>query len=202
MTFFGLARPDGCYACNVASCICLGTPTPTPEFENGARVFRVNDQGGFMLVIEGRPGSSGAQVGVNVPDPIPGQPFRPDLQLLADRPLGNGSAAVCDTNSQTGGGVPGFGPSDFGPSQAVTDALVDLACRFTPFFPTSPCTLNANGNEAVLTPGGLPSGSRQFCNIVSPLIGFPSGDTKLTVQLRDRSGNLGPRQSIIVRRSP
>lgn len=164
-------------------------------------MIEVGDQGGFMIVVEARPGASGAQVGVFVPDPIPGQPSRPDLQILASRSLGNGSAAVCDTDSQTGGGVPGFDPPDFAGDQAVTDALVDWACRFTSFNPTQPCTLNANGNESVLTPGGLPSGSKQFCNIVSPLIGFPQGDTELSVQVRDRSGNLGPRRAIIVRRN-
>lgn len=164
-------------------------------------MYTVQDQGGFMVVVEARPGLSGSQVGFSVPQPIPGQPNRPHLQLLSNRPLGNGSPAVCDTDSQTGGGVPGFNQADFGPGQDVTNALIDLACRYSPFLPSSPCTLNQNGNQSVLTPGGLPSGSRQFCNIVSPLIGLPLGDTEVTVQVVDTSNNIGPRQRIIVRRT-
>ncbi len=164
-------------------------------------MFEVSDQAGFMLVIEAKPGQSGGQVGTFVPDRIPGQPFRPDLQVQANRPLGDGSAAVCDSDPQTGGGIPGFDPPDFGPQQVVTDALVDFACRYTPFNPGAPCTLNANGNESVLTQGGLPSGSRQFCNIVSPLTGVPIGDTRLTLQVRDRNGNIGPQTAIILRRT-
>lgn len=170
-----------------------------PKYDGGIRVFEVTANGGFMVVLEARPGANGRSVGNSVPPPIPGQPNRPDLQILASRPWGNGSAAVCDTDPASGGGVPGFNPPTIGSDQAITDALVDLACRYGSFLPGAPCTLDGNGNESVLTTGGLSNG-RQFCNIVSPLIGVPVGDTLLTAQVRDTQGNLGPAQQLIIRR--
>ena len=59
-------------------------------------------------------------MGDSVPQPTPGGSLRPDFQIESDRNLGNGSAAICDTQaiSQGGGGVPGVSPLDFGPSNA------------------------------------------------------------------------------------
>lgn len=172
-----------------------------PKFSGGIRLFEVTANAGFMLVVEARPGSNGRPVGVTVPPPVAGQSSRPDLQILASSPWGNGSGAVCDTDPASGGGIPGFSPPIIDGSQAVTDALVDAACRFQAFVPGAPCTLNGKGNESVLTEGGITGSGRQFCNIVSPLIGMPLGDTLFTVQVRDTQGNLGPAQQVLIRRT-
>lgn len=202
VTYFGTAFVNGCGACNEPHCFCVGTPTPTPYFDdNGRQVYLVGPSG-FLLIVEAKPGPNGAAVGRSVPVPIAGQPNRPDLQILPNRNLGNGSAAVCDSQpvGAGGGGIPGFNPIDFGPSQAVTDALVDFACRFSVQSADSPCTLNSFGNPSVLTPGGLPSTGRQFCYLAEQNSAVPSGDTVVAVQLRDTQGNLGPRREIVLRR--
>lgn len=162
----------------------------------------VGSGGGFMLILEAKPGLNGRPVGNFMPPIIPGQSQRPDLQILIDQPLGNGSATVCDTSANPpAGGVPAVDPPTFGPGQHVTDALLDLACRFSAFQPSAPCTLNRFGQESVLTEGGITASGRQFCAIIGTSINFAVGDTTLTAQVRDNQGVLGPRKQIIVRRT-
>ena len=136
------------------------------------------------------------------PPPAPNPVDRPDLQIISSNALGNGSAAVCDKQpiAQGGGGVPGM--PDFGPSQTVTDALNDFACRFEAHTPTIPCTLGPNGEDGTVTQPSLPSGSVQFCYIAQSNTNFPLGDTILTVQARDTTAakNIGPTKQIVVRR--
>ncbi len=169
-------------------------------------MFPVSAPNGFLLVAEVRPGNSGAAVGDSVPQPTPNGSTRPDFQLQSDRALGNGSTAICDAGpiAQGGGGVPGFSPTDFGPSNGVTNALIDFACRFESHSPVAdPCTLAADGNEGAISPG-LPSTARQFCYVTTANTAFPSGDTVLTLQVRDKAvaQNIGPAVQIVVRRSP
>jgi hypothetical protein len=185
----------------VPNCDCGASPTPTPEFDNqGRQVFTVSFGSGFLLVIEARPGNMGFSVGTSVP--IPGSAARPDMQVESTRNLGNGSAQICDTQAaaEGGGGVPGINPHDFGPGQPITNLLQDFACRLTPFQPGTPCTLNRFGAFAVLTPGGLSGGGRQFCHIVRSIEDFPVDDTILTAQSRDTGGFIGPLKQIVVRR--
>lgn len=133
--------------------------------------------------------------------PLAGSPSRPGLQIQSSRNIGNGSSAVCDTQSPFVGGIPGIDPPDFGPGQTITNALTDWACRFAVFQPSGPCTYNSFGNPAVLSPGGLPTSGRQFCHQLRPNVeDFPLNDTLLTVQSRDTSGFMGPQKQIVVRR--
>jgi len=125
---------------------------------------------------------------------------RPDLQILASRPLGNGSPAVCDTGRPppfgSGGGIPGFSHLGFAPTSEVTAALWDFACRFS-VQPSAEeaCTLDRFGNFAFLGEGT----TIQYCDQVSAVAAFPKGDTILRARLRDVAGNFGPAAEIVVR---
>jgi hypothetical protein len=192
VTFFGVATsfnrvktPDATAA--------DGTPIYIPVFPQG-----------FIIVLEGRPGTSGgAVVACGTQDGSGGINFcfnsdRADVEVEADRPLGNGSTVVCDRTGPGIGGVPGVNPTDFGPAQSITDAINDFACRFADFsIRTETCTFNELGNFSFVNRVS----TRQFCT--APAIGaelaFPRGDTRLTAQLRDGGGNIGNQKSIIIR---
>lgn len=138
---------------------------------------------------------------------------RPSLQLLASMDLGNGSSQVCDGSPvNPPGGVPGFAPPiidcddpDLTPAQQlacqsqeseVTDALVDVACRFA--FVTSEgnaCTKNPFGDFAFLADNT----TRQYCFQIPTDSQLPAGETVLKVQARDGAGFLGPASEIVIR---
>ena len=194
MTFFGIANSDGCFACDVSLCQCAGTPSPTPAFDPQGRRLFLATGGRFLLVVEAKPGSSGAKVGSNLKVDPSAQ--RPDLQIENAQNMGGGSTAVCDIGPG-GGGIPGISPADFGSSQSISDALADFACRFEfQNLPASPCTLDSNGNFSTLGPL---TPTAQFCDLVSATAAFPQGDSLLTVQVADVAGNLGPTAQIVVR---
>jgi hypothetical protein len=185
ITFFGLTSASNH----------LLTPSKDPQ---GNPVYSPPAGGAqFFIVVEAKPGSSGASPGVKQVGADAAS--RPDLQILANRDLGNGSAAVCDVGPTPDfpiGGVPGFNPPNFDdPSQSVTDALNDFGCRFdnNTFLP---CTLNANDIYAFVAPGT----TTQFCTrtVVGHEMQFPSGDTLLTVRWRDTSGNIGLPARLVV----
>lgn len=162
----------------------------------GRRTFKTRS-GQFVIVVEGRPGNSGAPVGVSLEPGIDG---RPDLQIQNTRDMGNGSRTVCDTGppSAGGGGVPGVDPPRFDAEDPfVTDALNDFACRFDPSVSnSSPCTVLDEGREPRLV---VSSSTAQFCDFVGSTAAFPPGDNVLTVRLRDVSGRPGPTAQIVVR---
>ena len=153
---------------------------------------------GFIIVIEGRAGISGRPPGtlLTVSDPA----SRPDVQILASHNLGNGSAAVCDSGPAPDfpiGGVPGFDPPNFDdPSQTVTDALNDLACRLADNT-ALPCTSNSRDIPDFVSDDG----TTQVCSatVVGTELEFPPGDTLLVAQWRDNLGNIGHQVKIVVR---
>ena len=180
ITYLGLASADGQAAPSLG------------RLEDGAAVYFRNSGFGFLLVIEAAPPPSGAAIGTTTFESDPRDPTqRPDLQILVDRNLGDGSRAVCDDF-----GVPGVDPPDFALTQAESDAINDLACRFeVATTSNSVCTQNALGQPAFLA-----AASRaQFCLSVSAQMAFPDGDTRVSVQIRDRSGLVGPLQQMVVR---
>ena len=198
MTFFGIANADGCFACDVPSCTCAGTPSPTPAFDAQGRRLFLATGGRVLLVIEARPGTSGAKVGSNLDVALDNSGHAvqaPDLQIENTQNMGRGSTAVCDIGPD-GGGIPAINPPDFGPSQFVTDALADFACRFEFHLPATPCTLDNTGNDSTLSP--IPP-TAQFCDQVSATAAFPEGDSLFTVQLAVVVGNIGPTAQIVVR---
>jgi hypothetical protein len=154
---------------------------------------------GFLIVIEARPGSSGFPPGNRAQGFGPGE--RPDVQMEADRDLGNGSPVVCDEATMDPvippGGIPGISPPSFDPgSQMITDALNDLGCRFDFNTTLSPCTMTASGFGFA-----SPLSTVQFCSsgVVDFSYRFPLGDTLLTARWRDSGGNISPERRLIVR---
>jgi hypothetical protein len=157
---------------------------------------------GFLIIVEGRRGRSNRQIGTVLFNSDPENPgARPDLQLQATRKLGNGSTLVCDRGPAPDapiGGVPGINPPSYELTQAISDALNDFACRFDTHITSSDaCTKDDLGNFSFVSG----TTQTQFCSV--PAVGvellFPSGDTELTVQLRDQGGNIGNQAKLIVR---
>jgi hypothetical protein len=196
VTFVGLVNADGCAACDVPNCLCLGTPTRTPEIDaQGRQVFETSFGTGFLLVVEGRPGRSGFPVGTFVPAPIPDSAVRPDLQVLSDHALGDGNPGICLND-----GVPAINPLSFENRAGVTDAMIDVACRFNVLHPTVPCTLDRFGDASMVTPGDPPPGSRQFCLPITNVLAFPvATETTMAVRLLDTEGAVGAAREIVVR---
>jgi hypothetical protein len=194
LTFRILTRADGCVFCCEPGC--AGIPTPTPELDGlGRRVFDTNS-GELVIVVEAAPGLSGLPVSTSL---IPGANGRPDLQIQNTRGMGNGSLTVCDTGpaSSGGGGVPGIpSPSFTLGDPFITNALNDFACRFQAFQPGAPCTLLDASRDPKLINS---SATAQFCDFVSPTAALPSGQSLLTVAVRDQSGQLGPTAQVVVR---
>lgn len=199
VTFFGLATADDLLIEPIGTTI------------DGIPIYERRGSSGWRIIVEGKPGSSGARVGVAGTYPGMSQnPYRADLQIQSNRQLGNGSTYVCDRGPQAPiGGIPAINPPDFGPSDAVTDAINDFACRFDAHSESgSACTMFGSGFAFVMMPPRVPnddpsSWSRmQFCSV--PSVGFemrfPAGqDTLLTVQLTDTQGNVGDQEQIVVR---
>src|SRR5262249_32833948 len=149
----------------------------------GVPVFFRSSGFGFKLVLEGRAGNSGVAVGSTTFDPQPGDPsHRPHAQIESDVPLRDRRPAGCE------GRGPAIVPPDFGPAQAVADALNDLGCNANATTSKDlACTLDQFG-----APSFLGAGTQlQFCLQVSRTLVFASGDTVLTARLRDLVGDLG-----------
>lgn len=184
VTFFGVARADG---------LLVPAQEVSPE---GILIFTRPVGAGFTLVIEGKPGSSGRPLGSSTyRSDLSGLP---DLQIVASRALGDGSAEVCDLRPRVADGVPAVDPPLFDDVAAVND----LACRFRDGAGQSlgrtaadACVQFDNGSFGFVAPDS----TLQFCALVDRAWSFPPGDTLLTVRLRDTSGNVGAPAQIVVR---
>jgi len=179
ISYIGIASPDGHPA------------TPLGTFPDGAPVYFRNAGFGFLLVVEVAPPPSGAQIGTSTFDSAANNPSRrPDFQILVDQPLGDGSRAVCDDF-----GVPPVNPSSFALTQSISDAINDLACRFDVATTRgSTCTQDSLGHLNFI----MPTSRAQFCLPVDGMMAFPTGETRVTVQVRDSSGLLGPEQQMVL----
>ena len=129
---------------------------------------------------------------------------RPDLQIEANRDLGNGSPAVCDVAGpmamQTPGGVPAVPTPSFDPlSQTIANTLNDLSCRFDAHFSDDACTIPDPATEQLRFV--MDDSTTQFCTaaVVGGEWAFPHGDTLLTVQWRDTDGKVGAPRQLVVR---
>ncbi len=158
----------------------------------------------FNVVVEAKPGPNRRPVGTNAFRYDPWDPtVRPDLEIIVSRPLGDGSAAVCDNMLPMLGGVPAS-PS-FDVTTAISGAINDFACRFVDGSGVpggrsagEACTVSPDG-EFRLVKG---NSTAQFCAGIAEPFGFPVGDTVVTVRVRDIGGNPGPPASFVVRVSP
>jgi len=190
ITFFGLTN---------ASNFLLDEVETLPD---GTKVFLRPSGSQFFVVVEARPGLSGRQPSTNLVNANANIP--PDFRIWADRNLGDGSTAVCDVGPVPEldiGGVPGIPPAQYDPNNpTVAQALNDWGCRFSIH----------NSADACTKPDPLTEVSRfvgtgttlQVCSepVLGAELGFPFGDTTVTMQWRDSSGNISDPTKIIIRR--
>lgn len=186
VSYFGLARFEGSLVDPVAT---------NPD---GIPIFNRPVGAGFILIVEGRVSDPRQRVGDSAYAGDGLEP--PDLQIIASRPLGNGSSIVCDAIPPELGGVPAVSDTDL--DRASVGVLNDFGCRFQ----------NGNGQPlgrskadgCVLFDSGGYGFAReesqlQFCGAIDRAIEFPQGETLLTARLRDTDGNPGPASQIVVR---
>ena len=178
VTFFGAVRADGT------------SVEPKSVDKKGIPTYASAVGSGFMLVVEAKPGPSGFEPSRRVFAYVPGDPkSRPDLEIEANRDMGDGSPAVCDRSRPNIGGIPGINPPSFAEKQHVSDAINDLACRFETFVRSDECCTQAkNGEYSFINKDS----TTQFCMIVARAWAFPPGETLLSVRVRDSEGNPGP----------
>jgi hypothetical protein len=162
----------------------------------GRRIF-VQNSSRFLIVVEGAIGASGQPPGVRLKEPPAFPDGRPDLQIEASNPLGNGDSVTVDCTVPNSDGIAAVEPPNFGPSSDVTNALRDFSCRFQNQSLSQPCLRGTDDEFTLGNPGAAPV--VEFCDSVSAGHAFPVGDTMLTVRLRDSALNLGPPEQIIVR---
>lgn len=153
------------------------------------------------MVIEAKPGSNGRAVGTATYR----DGGRPDLQIVASRALGDGSASVCDRVPPNAGGVPGVDPPQFSDAPEIVAALNDFGCRFLDG--TGQPRARSRNDACILKADGSfdfarPDSTVQFCGFVDVPMAFPAGDTRVTVRVADTSGVLGPPAQIIIRVGP
>jgi len=188
ITFFGITRADDML---VAS---------TEMTTDGVPIYMRTTGAGFSLVVEGESGTSSSPVGRSAF--VSDATSLPDLQIEVSRPLGNGSAAVCDRSGTTAGGIPAIDPPSFDETAVVVAAVNDLSCRFVN---GSDMPVARTRDEAcVLFPSGdshfvSAASTVEFCGLITGVMEFPPGDTLVTVRLRDQDGNVGPPEQIIIR---
>jgi hypothetical protein len=192
VTFFGLTRSDD-------TLIASNGTTPT-----GVPIYSRLVGAAFSIVVEGKPGASGLPVGGSAYQP--GSASFPDLQIEVARPLGNGSAAVCDSTGPMAGGVPAVDPLNFNAVPSTIDAVNDLACRFLDGS-GKPGARRSPDDSCVMfmssEPGFVNQNTTiQFCGFVTGVMEFPPGDTLVTVRLRDEGNNPGPMAQLVVRVGP
>lgn len=190
ITYIGIARSD------------FVPVTPT-GFDAAERpILDRIDGSGLVLVIEARPGSEALPVGAKAFNPQGGAP---DLQILLSRPLGDGSAAVCDKTRPNIGGVPATDPLVFSDAPTVVDAMNDIGCRVSNGA-GEPVGVQASSDACTLA--HEPSGefgfvdarsTIQFCLEVAAAWPFPDGETIVAARLRDVGGVVGASQEIVVR---
>lgn len=188
VTFFGAAKADGTKA------------DPESVDKDGTPTYATVAGAGFIIVVEAKPGKSGAEVARRVFSYVPNDPHtRPDLEIESSRDMGNGSTVVCDKQRPNIGGIPGIRPASFAETRKISDAINDFACRFETFIESeSCCTMKANGDYSFLTQGT----TTQFCMLVAHSWAFPDGETILSVRVRDVDGNPGPVARMRIKRIP
>ena len=174
---------------------------PVGKTAQGVPIYQHPVGSGFMIVVEGKEGVSNVEVGrsifrYNEDDPS----LRPDIEIQVDRPLGDGSPAVCDARRPNIGGIPAIDPPNFAENDArISATLNDLSCRFETFIESNAsCTLNTYGDFEFLNKDT----KVQFCLVVARSWRFPQGDTLVSVRLRDTDGNPGPVSRFVLRNKP
>jgi hypothetical protein len=189
ITFAGIVRADG------------QLTEPVGKNAQGDPIYRNPVGSGFMIVVEAKPGISNVEVGRSIFKYDPNDPTqRPDLEIETNRPLGDGSPAVCDAHPPKFGGVPAVNPPSFAENPQVTAAINDLSCRFETFIESNAsCTVDKNGDFSFVRPKET---QVQYCMVVARAWNFPEGETLVSVRLRDQEGNPGPVSRFVLDRKP
>jgi hypothetical protein len=196
ITFFGLTRADDT----------LLTPNGTTDDGTPIYVRLPGVSGrasGFNLVIEGKPGRDDNPIGTSAYD-ITGVGF-PDLAIQVSRPLGDGSATVCDDPQSAPGGVPATSPVSFDPLPQNIAAANDFGCRFDNG--AGEARARTNESDSCVNFNGrfdfVDTDTRaQFCGAINVPLGFPPGDTTVTARLRCSRGNWSEIAQIVIRVMP
>ncbi len=185
ITYFGVALADG-------------SQQPPAAYDNDGRPIYQTNSAGFFVVIEAQPGQDGTAPGYEAFEYDPTDPsVLPDLQVVLARPLGDGSAALCDKN-----GVPSVFPFAFADTQSVADAINDFGCRISDgagnprgVSNDDACTYFTDGSYHYVEK----SSAVQFCTQVLPrTLRFPPGKTAIKARVRDTQGVVGAERAIIV----
>lgn len=176
---------------------------PSGMTPGGVPIYTRTFGSGFRIVVEGGVGPSFENVGVSSFS-FGGFAF-PDLQVQANQPLGDGSAAICDTAGATAGGVPAIHPPSFQETPHILGAVNDFGCRFVDGAGAFRGR-QASADSCVQNPpdSGVfnfvhPNTRVQFCALVDLALAFPRGETLITARLRDELGNVGQLQQMVVR---
>jgi hypothetical protein len=157
---------------------------------------------GFTLIAQVRPGNGGQRVALDAA--VDGGGALPSFQMIVSRPLGDGSAAVCDADPPNAGGVPAVDPFLFSDAPVVVAAINDLGCRTDDGLAeprgraSAFCTRLAPTNKTGLVPR-FDGGTVQFCVPIARAWAFPEGDTIVAARARDVSGETGPPTEIVIR---
>jgi len=184
VTFLGITRADDTLV------------DPEPDTVDGAPVYKRATGAGFRLIVEGKPGLSGAPLGDSTyREDLAGFP---DLQVeVSPYPLGNGDQAVCT------GGVPATDPASFDPTATNIATVNDLSCRFRDGqgFPLGVSPADACVKMEPSAEYGYvnPESTLEFCGFITNPLAFQPGDTVITVRLRDVECNPGPPARMVIR---
>jgi len=160
--------------------------------------LRIQGQG-MTLYVEGQRG--GTPIDSGAYDPSGTLP--PGIEILASRPLGDGSRAVCDYDPPRIGGVPGVDPPVFSDDDTVQDAIADLGCRFNDGTGL-PRGRVGSSNACTRDAGALFSyvddrADIQFCLPIAKAWAFPPGDTIVAARVRDLRGLVSETREIVIR---
>ena len=172
-------------------------------------VYQLPFGSGFSVVVEARANApcSCSSIGCECVGPRTYDAFDgPDLQIQTTRPLGNGSAEVCDRSMENPGGVPAIDPPLFDDTPELVEVFNDLGCRFIDgagFANGRGCSDQAcirfeTGEFGCKSPRAR----LQFCGHMSAATMFPAGDTLVSVRVRNVDGIFGPISQLIVRIGP
>lgn len=154
-----------------------------------------------MIYVEAMPGDNRRPVGTITFNSNPNNPsVLPQFQILVSRAIGDGSTLLCDDGPAPNpvGGVPAVDPPVFGGSQAVSNAINDLSCRFEARTALTACTRDPFTQIEGFT---RPGTTTQFCTTggVGEELAFQLGDTIVTARALDIFNQPGPPQSIVIR---
>jgi hypothetical protein len=187
ITHFGLARADD-------------RPLMPIGFDGEGRPIYVRPvPQGMVLIIEARPGARPLGSSAYRPESVP------DLEVIVSRPLGDGSAVVCDVDPPFIGGVPATDPLQFRNDPAVVRAVNDLGCRVSDG--TGQPQARRAQSEACTVASGTSTGfgfvasdsKTQYCLPIAAAWAFQDGDTIVAARVHDIDGGASGAREIVVR---